>query len=67
MQVTLCAGAGKAKRTVWISDAGVGLTPDRMPGTILSLNESNKLGKFYLSGALAKAALRRSPVLNTHW
>lgn len=38
-------------RTVEVVDQGIGLTADMMAQTILSLNESNKVKKFYLAGA----------------
>jgi hypothetical protein len=52
--VLLLEGDGKARRCVDISDKGMGLTPSQMPKTILSLNESNKLDKFYLAGAFGQ-------------
>jgi hypothetical protein len=48
--VRLLAGAGRAARVVEVIDRGIGLTPQQMPGTILSLNESNKIQKHYLAG-----------------
>ncbi|MCU1600549.1 MAG: hypothetical protein JWO22_1258, partial [Frankiales bacterium] len=36
--------------TVAITDKGIGLTPELLPSTILSLNDSNKLSKLYLMG-----------------
>ncbi|OGF56865.1 MAG: hypothetical protein A2Z21_08805 [Candidatus Fraserbacteria bacterium RBG_16_55_9] len=48
--ITLSPGDGQAARLVDIRDCGVGLTPEEMPQTILSLNESNKIRKHYLSG-----------------
>jgi len=41
---------GRHGRLVEIRDLGVGLTPEMMPNTILSLNESNKIRKHYLAG-----------------
>src|ERR1051325_1585392 len=52
--ILLLPGDGKAKRTIDIADAGTGLSPSQMPSTILSLNESNKLDKFYLAGAFGQ-------------
>jgi len=49
--VTVKAGEDRQSRTVVIRDNGVGLTPQEMPSTILSLSESNKLQKHYLAGA----------------
>lgn len=40
----------RESRTVEVADRGVGLSPAQMPGTILSLNESNKMQKHYLAG-----------------
>jgi hypothetical protein len=52
--VTLFPGDGRSKRAVQIADKGVGLTPDAIPKTILSLNAENKLDKFYLIGAFGQ-------------
>lgn len=49
--VTMEAGEGKESRVLDICDRGIGITPDNMPRTILSLNESVKISKHYLSGA----------------
>lgn len=49
--VKLMAGEGRGSRTVEVRDYGIGLTTEQMPGTILSLNESNKMQKHYLAGA----------------
>jgi hypothetical protein len=49
--VTIKAGEDRQSRTVVVRDNGTGLTPEEMPGTILSLSESNKLQKHYLAGA----------------
>jgi len=38
-------------RLVVVEDRGTGLLPESMPGTILSLSESNKIKKRYLVGA----------------
>lgn len=40
--------------TVDVLDAGIGLTPDEMPSTILSLQEGNKIRKPYLIGAFGQ-------------
>jgi hypothetical protein len=48
--VRILPGDGKNLRTVEVRDFGIGLTPDQMPCTILSLNESNKVKKHYLAG-----------------
>src|SRR6202034_2587171 len=47
----LDAGEGRESRVLTICDKGTGIEPHRMPFTILSLNESNKLSKHYLVGA----------------
>ena len=49
--VTLLAGDTKTSRTIEVRDAGIGLSAEQMPSTILSLNESNKMQKHYLAGA----------------
>ena len=44
--------SGEPKRpTISILDKGIGQHPDDLPATILSLGESNKIGKQYLCGA----------------
>lgn len=44
--------SGEPKRpTISICDAGIGQHPEDLPGTILSLGASNKIGKQYLCGA----------------
>jgi hypothetical protein len=48
--ITLLPGAGRDARTVEVRDRGIGLEPAEMAGTILSLNESNKVTKHYLAG-----------------
>ncbi len=40
--------------TIDVLDAGIGLRPDDMPGTILSLRSGNKIRKFYLIGAFGQ-------------
>jgi len=49
--IKLKAGDGRSSRIVEVRDAGMGLAPDEMPKTILSLNENNKIQKYYLAGA----------------
>jgi hypothetical protein len=49
--VKILAGEGRDSRILEVRDNGIGLSPDLMPGTILSLNESNKMQKHYLAGA----------------
>lgn len=51
VKVTVHDGDSPQRRTIDILDAGTGLTQQQMPKTILSLNESNKMQKFYLAGA----------------
>jgi len=48
--VKLQAGDGKDARIIEIRDEGVGITPENMRSTILSLNESNKIQKHYVAG-----------------
>src|ERR1700761_4990092 len=48
--IKLQPGTDRDARTVEIRDQGVGIKPDQMARTILSLNESNKLQKHYLAG-----------------
>ena len=49
--VKILAGEGRESRILEVRDNGIGLSPELMPGTILSLNESNKMQKHYLAGA----------------
>lgn len=49
--IKIMPGGGRENRLVEIRDAGVGLTAEQMPLTILSLSESNKVQKLYLAGA----------------
>lgn len=49
--VTLEPGEGRESRILMVRDRGIGIQPERMPLTILSLNESNKISKHYLVGA----------------
>lgn len=48
--IKLQPGTDRDARTLEIRDHGIGLKPDQMSRTILSLNESNKLQKHYLAG-----------------
>ena len=48
--IKLEPGEGRESRVVEIRDRGVGVIPEEMPNTILSLNESNKIQKHYLAG-----------------
>lgn len=43
-------GEGSQSRLVTVIDKGIGIEPDQLEGTILSLNESNKIQKHYLAG-----------------
>jgi len=52
--VTVEEGDDKHHRTISVKDSGLGLTADKMPSTILSLGESNKLQKLYLAGAFGQ-------------
>ena len=49
--IRLEAGDGRESRTLQVRDFGIGIPPEDMGRTILSLNESNKLRKHYLAGA----------------
>jgi hypothetical protein len=49
--VKVLAGDGRDGRVVEVRDRGIGIRPADMPGTILSLNETNKSRKLYLAGA----------------
>jgi hypothetical protein len=49
--VTVHSGDTRGARVLEIRDYGVGLSPEQMPSTVLSLNESNKMTKHYLAGA----------------
>jgi hypothetical protein len=51
VSIKIQPGGGRERRLVEIRDAGVGLTAEQMPRTILSLSESNKVQKLYLAGA----------------
>ena len=48
--VRLDKGEGTHSRIVTAIDQGIGIEPDALEGTILSLNESNKIQKHYLAG-----------------
>lgn len=50
VSITLSLGDGREARLVGIRDAGIGLSPEEIPQTILSLNESNKIRKHHLAG-----------------
>jgi len=43
-------GEGSQSRIVTVIDEGIGIKPEELDGTILSLNESNKIRKHYLAG-----------------
>lgn len=49
--ITLLDGDHKRRPSVMIRDRGVGLTPNLIPRTILSLSGTNKIDKPYLAGA----------------
>jgi hypothetical protein len=44
-------GEGRESRVLEVRDQGIGIAPENVTRTILSLNESNKLQKHYLAGA----------------
>ena len=48
--VRLEPGEGSQARLLTVIDRGIGIEPDRLESTILSLNESNKIQKHYLAG-----------------
>lgn len=48
--VRLEPGEGSQSRLLTVIDQGIGIEPNRLEGTILSLNESNKIQKHYLAG-----------------
>lgn len=48
--VRLEPGEGWQSRILTVIDRGIGIAPERMSDTILSLNESNKIQKHYLAG-----------------
>ena len=48
--VRLEPGEGSQSRIVTVIDQGVGIAPSDLEGTILSLNENNKITKHYLAG-----------------
>ncbi|MEX2117429.1 MAG: hypothetical protein WEB37_11125 [Bacteroidota bacterium] len=51
IEVKLSEGDGRREsRTIEVRDFGIGLKPDQMAETILSLNASNKWQKHYLAG-----------------
>jgi hypothetical protein len=62
--VTLLDGDHRRRPSVMIRDRGVGLTPNLIPTTILSLSGTNKIDKPYLAGAYGQGgstALAFSP------
>lgn len=52
--ITLEDGEGKSSRIVTVCDTGIGLFPEQMRSTILSLNEGNKWQKHYLAGTFGQ-------------
>jgi hypothetical protein len=50
VDVTLWDGDAPESPTIDVSDDGIGLTRKEIPETILSLNQSNKITKWYLMG-----------------
>jgi len=51
VSIKMEAGEGRESRIIEVRDRGIGIPPQDMDKTILSLNESNKLTKHYLAGA----------------
>ncbi|MGE3180112.1 MAG: hypothetical protein AB7N71_00650 [Phycisphaerae bacterium] len=52
--VVLCDSGLSGAPTVDVVDAGIGLAPEEMPSTILSLQQGNKVKKPYLIGAFGQ-------------
>lgn len=52
--IRLEPGEGREARIVTVRDHGIGLRPQEMAGTILSLNEGNKWQKHYLAGTFGQ-------------
>jgi len=50
LEVKVLSGEGRGERVVEVRDRGIGIRPEEMSKTILSLNESNKWQKHYLAG-----------------
>jgi len=48
--VKISPGGGNDSRVLGVRDYGIGVVPEKMSETILSLNENNKLQKHYLAG-----------------
>lgn len=48
--IRLEPGEGKQSRLLTVIDQGIGISPEKLESTILSLNESNKIQKHYLAG-----------------
>src|SRR5262249_5947617 len=48
--IKISPGTSREARVVDVRDYGIGIKPEDMPKTILSLNESNKIRKHYLAG-----------------
>jgi hypothetical protein len=54
-------GEGWQSRLLSVVDRGVGILPDQMESTILSLNESNKIQKHYLAGTYGQGGSSTLP------
>lgn len=52
--VVLTPSGVEGAPTVDVIDEGIGITPEEFPGTILSLQEGNKIKKWYLIGAFGQ-------------
>jgi hypothetical protein len=52
--VVLADSGDRAAPTVDVVDDGIGITPERFPGTILSLQARNKIDKWYVIGAFGQ-------------
>ena len=74
--IRILPGIDKSSRVVEVIDNGIGISAEDMQKTILSLNESNKITKLYLSGtygqggsstfAVSKFTLIASKLRNTN-
>lgn len=54
IRIDIDSGEGSDKRVLTFRDYGIGMTPESMPNTILSLNRRIKLSKPYTSGSFGQ-------------
>jgi hypothetical protein len=52
--ILLLEGEDRAHRLVEVRDTGIGIKPEEMSKTILSLGNSNKMGKYYVAGTFGQ-------------